>query len=233
MSKQDARQVWWDTWWMGLGGSVFAGILLLIMFRGLFCYYTFQVPSASFITMAFGALSGILASVLKSIEVRFLRPLAYFLMGLLLTLAVSMLVAPFITRMNMNYCVPDLPVLVDLIDREGLAVVNEDMSEIHSLYEANAVVVRADTDEYLPAYTYYSQKFAREEHCNVSHSDHTVQEYSDERVRLTTSNMGIFGIEGQGCTIAYANPPGSDEWTFEKVDGTWKIILFVFNRKTE
>jgi len=233
MTGQSVQPTWWNSWKLGFGGSVVAGLLLLFLFRPLFCFYTFQFPSASVVTVVSGIVSGILASALKTLEVKFVRPLAYILMGLLITLALAMLIIPFFTQLNMNYCVPDLPVFVDMIEQEEEAVIARDMSAIHSIYDPSAVVARADTLEYWQAYTYYSQKFAREEHCSVKHADFLVQEFSGEQVRLTTSSRGIYGIGGQGCTIAYANPPGSDEWTFQKIDGKWKIVFFEFNKKSE
>jgi hypothetical protein len=218
--------------WRTIGtGAILGSVLLWISFRHLYCFYTFQFPAASVITFIVGVLSGILGNVLKSLQAKLLRTLTYILMWLLVTLAVMMIVIPFFTQLNKNFCVPDLPILINMIEQEGKAVIAKDMSTIRSIYDPSAVIARADTSEFWQAYNYYSLKFAREDHCTVSHSDYLVQDFSTDQVRLTTSSRGTYGEEGQGCTKAYANPPGSDEWTFQKISGEWKIVYFEFNKE--
>ncbi|MFT3892765.1 MAG: hypothetical protein QM730_14130 [Anaerolineales bacterium] len=48
---------------------------------------------------------------------------------------------------------------------------------------------------------------------------------------MTTSSQGTWGLQGQGCTFSYNNPAGSDEWTFDKINGEWKISNLEFNRR--
>lgn len=230
MSKQQSKPSIVINWKATAVGVGFGLLLVLILFRKLYCFYTFQYPSASVITIVFGFASGILGNLLQSMEMKSLKPLAHLLMGLMITLAILMLVTPFLTELNKNFCVKDFQTLVSLIEEEGEAVVAKDMNTIRSIYDPSAVVSKADTAEVWQAYVFYSQKFASEEHCEVNHLDYLVQEFSTNQVRLTTGSRGTFGRNGQGCISAYANPSGSDEWTFQKIHGEWKIVYFEFNK---
>ncbi|MEP7134807.1 MAG: hypothetical protein ABI904_07720 [Chloroflexota bacterium] len=155
-----------------------------------------------------------------------------FVAGGLVAATLVMLFTTFLTPdLTKNYCVHDFDRLKTLIEMEGKAVIAKNIDTIHNIFTADAVISNHRTDEAFQAYTYYSQKFVKEEHCAVTHADFLVTEYSREQVTITTSSMGNYGLSGAGCDKAYSNPPGSDEWVFRKQDGIWKIVRFEINLK--
>ena len=233
MGKNEAQQTSGD-WKYLFAGAIAGGIIISLAFRSFFCLYTFQVPSATLLFTVASILIGLISNQLKRIESELTKQVAYVLIGGLFVATLVMLATFFTVNLTKNYCVKDFDKLKALIEMEGQAVVNKDINSIHNIYSADAVISRRDTNEDSQAYVYYSQKFAEEDHCNVNHSDYSVTAYSKDQVTMTTSSMGSYGLHGgSGCTIAYANPPGSDLWVFRKIGNEWKIVHFEFNRKVE
>jgi len=150
--------------------------------------------------------------------------------GLFLAIGITLSFSPFVYRIDKNYCVKDFDQLVYLTNQEGTAVINKDMDIIHAIYVPDAVITRVDQNKSWPAYVYYSEKFANEEHCTNSHGNFDVVSYTATEVTMTTSSQGTWGWKGQGCTFSFANPPGSNQWTFIRVGKEWKIINFEFNK---
>jgi len=233
MGKNELQKTSGD-WKYILAGALVGGIIISLVFRSFFCLYTFQVPSATLLFTVASILIGLISNQLKRIETALTKQVAYVLIGGLFIATLVMLVTFFTVNLTRNYCVKDFDKLKTMIEMEGEAVVNKDINIIHNIYSADAVISRQDTNEVFQAYIYYSQKFTKEDHCDVNHSDYSVTDYSRDQVTITTSSMGSYGLQGgEGCTIAYANPPGSDLWVFRKIDGEWKIVHFEFNRKVE
>ena len=192
------------------------------------------MPSATLLFTVASILIGLISNQVKRIETELTKRATYVLIGGLFVATLVMLATFFAVNLTKNYCVKDFDKLKTMIEMEGQAVINKDINSIHNIYSADAVISRQDTNEVFQAYIYYSQKFAEEDHCNVNHSDYLVTDYSSDQVTLTTSSMGSYGLHGgAGCTIAYANPPGSDLWVFRKIGNEWKIVHFEFNRKVK
>lgn len=232
MGQNELQQTSRD-WKYLLAGTVIGGIIISLVFRSFFCLYTFQVPSATLLCTVASMLIGLISNQLKRIETALTKQVAYMLIGGLFVATLVMLVTFFTVNLTKNYCVKDFDKLKTMIEMEGEAVVSKDINIIHNIYSADAVISRQDTKEAFQAYIYYSQKFTKEDHCNVSHSDYLVTDFSRDQVTMTTSSMGNYGLKGEGCTKAYSNPPGSDLWVFKKTEGEWKIVHFEFNRKIE
>lgn len=222
------------TWQRVIIGAVIGGVGIGLLFRTFFCYYTFQEPSIKFLFWGLTLIYGVWGNKLNDLMNELAGQIIHYVAGGLLAATLVMLFTTFLTPdLTKNYCVPDFEILKALIDREGEAVITRDIDTIHAIYTADAVVSRIDTHEAFQAYTYYSQKFATEEHCAVTHADYLVMDYSRTQVTVTTSSMGSYGALGAGCTQAYSNPPGSDEWVFRKIAGEWQIVRFAFNKNTE
>lgn len=215
-------------------GAVLGGVLIWILFRSFYCFYTFQEPAFKFLVWGVALLYGFLGNRFLQARDELTNKIFNYLFGGVLAATLVMLATTLLVQdLTRNFCVRDFEVLKSMIETEGQAVIAEDIDSIHSLFTAGAVVSNLKTDEDFLAYTHYSIKFATEDHCAVTHSDYLVTEYSSEQVTLTTSSMGSYGPDGAGCTLAYSNPPGSDEWVFRKTDGEWKILHFAFHKQTE
>ena len=230
MAEQTTQSNLQISWKAILAGVFIAALILFFLFRSVFCFYTFEAPLVPWISGITGVLVVLLSSLFKTLDGKALKSLANLLMSLLVTLAVVILITPLAApQLDKNFCVADFETLVELIELEGEAVLHKDMNVIKRIYTSESVIARADTNEVWPAYIYYSKKFTEEDHCMVSHADYTVTEYTNEQVKITTSSMGSYGLPGKGCNMTYKNPPGADQWTFQKINGEWKIISLEFN----
>lgn len=215
-------------------GAILGIGISLPLFKPFFCFYTFQQPSTAFFFAAMSVFLWFIKKPLDQKKDEIAKKIFYFLIGGIVAATCAMFITSMTVDLTRNYCVRDFEQLRSMIELEGKAVINKDINIIHNIYSADAVISRQDTNEAFQAYTYYSQKFTKEDHCDVNHSDYLVTDYSRDQVTITTSSMGSYGLQGgAGCTIAYANPPGSDLWVFKKMDGEWKIVHFEFNRKIE
>jgi len=232
MGQNELQQTSRD-WKYVLAGAVIGGIIISLVFRSFFCFYTFQEPSTKFFFVAISVLLGVFKKQLDQIKDEIIKNSAYFLIGSIGAATIVMFITLATVDLTRNYCVRDFEQLKTMIEMEGEAVIKKDINIIHNIYSADAVISKQDTNEAFQAYIYYSQKFAEEEHCNVNHSDYLVTDYARDQVTLTTSSMGNYGLKGEGCTQAYSNPPGSDLWVFRKIGNEWKIVHFEFNRKIE
>ena len=232
MGQNELQQTSRD-WKYVLAGASAGVIMIALAFRPFFCLYTFQVPAATILFSVASILITLIRNELKRIKEETLKAATYLLIGGLFAATLVMLVTFFTVNLTKNYCVKDFDKLKTMIEMEGDAVINQDINIIHNIYSADAVISRQDTNEVFQAYVYYSQKFTKEEHCKVNHSDYLVTDYAHDQVTMTTSSMGNYGLKGEGCAQAYSNPPGSDLWVFRKIGNEWKIVHFEFNRKIE
>jgi hypothetical protein len=227
-----------NTWFFPVLGAVTGLIIALGLFKRAYCFYVYQ-PGGIAIIASLTGVSAIIAGVIRFftdrennlIRIKGKEIYIYTICSLLFTGAFVILVSPLFRTYDKNSCVQDFDTLVALTEQEGSAVVNEDMDVIRNIYTPDAIVTRANTGESWAVYSFYSIKFATEDHCTNSHGHYDVISFTPDEVTMTTSSQGTWGLQGQGCTLSFSNPAGSDQWTFEKIGGEWKIVNFEFNKK--
>jgi hypothetical protein len=220
-----------------LGAIIGLGLAILI-FKPAYCFYAFQ-QGGTLIVSAITAVAGLLTVVTSFLpeerknkfKIKRMKKYIYLVSSLFFIGALVILASPLIHQYDKNTCTPDFDKLVGLTDQEGSAVLHADLDAIKSIYTSDAIVTDIKTNESWPAYTYYANKFVNEEHCTDAHANYDVVSFSTDEVVMTTSSQGTYGPKGQGCNITYDNPAGSDQWTFENIQGNWKIMNFEFNRK--
>jgi hypothetical protein len=211
-------------------------IIAFVVFKKAYCFYAYQSGGTLVIATLTG-ISGIIAAVIKfipdksTIKIKGQEKYIYPICSLLFAGAFVILVSPWFHQYDKNSCVQDFDKLTALTEQEGSAVINKNMDLIRNIYTPDAVVTNVASGESWAAYTYYSIKFAGEDHCTNSHGHFDVINFTTDEVTMTTSSQGTWGLKGQGCTLAFANPAGSDQWTFGKIDGNWKIVNLEFNNK--
>ncbi len=220
-------------WGQLLIGAILGIGISLPLFKPFFCFYTFQEPLTAFFFAAISVFLWVIKKPLEEKKDEIAKKIFYFLIGGMVSATIVMFITLVTVDLTRTYCVGDFEQLKAMIEMEGNAVINQDINIIHNIYAADAVISKQDTNEVFQAYVYYSQKFTKEEHCNVNHSDYLVTDYARDQVTITTSSMGNYGLKGEGCAQAYSNPPGSDLWVFRKIGNEWKIVHFEFNRKIE
>lgn len=227
-----------NTWFFPVCGAVIGLFVALLFFKRAYCFYAYQ-PGGLAVVSGLTGISAILGWVIKFItdrnnkllKIKGREKFIYMICSLVFTGAFVILISPLFRQYDKNSCVPDFDKLAALTDQEGSAVINEDMNIIRNIYTSDAVVTRADTNESWAAYSYYSKKFAAEDHCTNSHEHYDVINFLYDEVTLTTSSQGTWGPQGQGCNLSFDNPAGSDQWTFRKINNEWKIVNFEFNRR--
>ena len=224
--------------WKPITGGVILGLFIFILFfEKLFCFYAYD-PSGKIL---FGALTGVgalIAFIVKPLDASFqktssIKASLFFILGSSLVLLGGIFLSPFFMSVEMNACVHDFDQLVDIVHLEEKAVMQNDLALIEQIYDTNAIVLNAETQELFPAYLYYSQKLAKEEHCATAHFDFQVESYTrdQKQVSMTTGSQGSWGWKGQGCTNPFYNPAGTDQWNFIKTEQGWKISHFSFNNQ--
>jgi hypothetical protein len=126
--------------------------------------------------------------------------------------------------------------LAELIHREARAVLNRDMLEIGRIFSANAVLFDKRRNQQVSNVpNHYAAKFANVFFCEAKHDVIQITLINDSTAEGTSASSGRFRIITPGdtstaCPEHYENPPGSDEWHFQKSpDGTWRIDSFKFN----
>jgi len=214
-------------------GAIVGIVLIILFFKKTFCFYAYQpggklIPA---ILAGIGTLLGVLIKYVPTAIRNFIRKneeFILFICGLLLMSAVVIFVSPLFYKLDTNSCVDGFDELTTLLDQEGKAVIGKDMSIIRNIYYTDAIVTRETTGESWPAYIYYSNKFVTEDHCSNSRGNLDVISATSSEVTITTSSQGTWGYAGQGCNQIYDNPLGSDQWTFQRIKGEWKIVNFKF-----
>jgi len=237
MRKMKTRITKNNPWFYLLIGSIGGLIIAILLLKKSYCLNAYQ-PSAMNVFPGLAAI-GIALAVLSTLIKDDLfkgnnfskKYKSFFLVigSLLFISAIAAWLSPLFYQFDKNYCAPDFTKLVSLTDQEGIAVINKDMNIIGNIYSPNAIVTRMDPRQSWPAYSYYANKFATEVHCTNSHGNYIVTSFTSDEVIMTTSSQGTWGILGQGCNQVFDNPSGSDQWTFDRIDGTWKIVNFEFN----
>ncbi len=226
-----------NLWFFPVGGAVIGLIIAFALFKRAYCFYAYQPGGAATIA-GLTAISAVLGGAIKFItdrknnllNVKGNENYIYMICSLLFAGAFVILVSPLFHQYDKNSCVSDFNKLVALTEQEGSAVINKNMDIIRNIYTPDAIVTREDTGESSQAYTFYSIKFTKEDHCTNSHGHYDVTSFTSNEVTMTTSSQGTWGWAGQGCTLTFDNPAGSDQWTFNKINGEWKIVNFEFNR---
>jgi hypothetical protein len=214
-------------------GLLLGLVLAFVFLKKIYCLYAYQ-----------SIISGLIASLI-SILIKYIpeRPYKQFIKGnenYIYAVSAALLMGTLVIAVSLvfrqydkNSCVDDFDKLVGLIEQEDVAVINKDMNIIRDIYTTTAIVTNVKSNQSLQAYTFYSIKFTQEEHCTNEHGHYEVVSFTSREVTMTTSSQGTWGVAGQGCTQVFANPPGSDQWTFIKVANDWKIVNFEFNRSQQ
>ncbi len=240
--ERKQEQIWIPTrskhrktisWLYFVGGALAGLVIALLLVKRIYCLNAYQpgitaiFPGLAAVGAGFGVLSGLKINGAAF----FTRYKLFFLSfsGLLIVGAVAGWLSPLFYQYNKNYCVNNFDQLAALTNQEGSAVINKDMVVIRNIYAPDAVVTQVNTGESWAAYAYYSIKFVQEIHCTNRHGDYDVIKFNADEVVMTTSSQGTWGPVGQGCTQAYSDPAGSDRWTFQRINGEWKIENFEFN----
>jgi hypothetical protein len=224
------------SWHYALAGVTLGLLVVGLLFKKLYCFYAFQ-PNAQFVTGGLVVLGGIAGAIAKFIrdkeKISFKNVHKVFVLacGLFISVGVVIFLSPLLFQMDKNSCVDGFDQLVGLIRQEEQAALTKDMTIIKEIYTPDAVVTNAETKQPSQAYMFYSLKFAELDYCSATHGHFETVEFSTTEVIMTTSSLGTWGKVGKGCTEVYNNPPGSDQWSFVKVAGKWKIQSFEFNRK--
>lgn len=222
--------------WLYIAAGVVLGLVVTAAFyRKAYCFYVYQPGGTALIAVMGGgsALAAYAAkTLLAKVDGRY-RRLVYAGAAAVITLVLVVFLSPLVRPLEKNQCVDRYDQILALIDQEGLAVRTKDMAIIRDIYTKDALVKAASTGETWPADSYYRKKFTEEEHCTNSHGSYQVVSFNSSEVILTTSSQGTWGPAGQGCIYSYSGPDGSDQWTFARVSGQWKIANFEFNRLSE
>jgi hypothetical protein len=227
-------------WYFPVGGAIIGLLLTLAIFKGAYCFYTYQ-PGGKFTIASLTLFSALFGSVFKLLTDPKNGPFRsikidkyiYLVCGLVFAAALATGISPLFRQFDRNSCVGNFDELVALTDQESTAAIQKDMNIIHRIYTPDAIVTNQATRESWLAYKYYLVQFISTVHCTNNHGHYEVTNYTNTEITLTTSSQGTWGPSVQGCISTFNNPAGSDQWTFKKVGGEWKIVNFEFNRPIE
>ncbi len=213
-------------------GAIVGFLVSLLFFRKLICFYTYM-PSGKILLGVLSGLWVLVGFLVKPLEANLNKNILVFLLGTVLVLVAGTFLSPIFMDVEINACVRDFDNLIALIQMEEKAVTNSDLSLIEEIYEPKAIVLNAEEGELYPVYLYYSQKFEKQEVCEVTHFGFQVESYTrdQKQVSMVSGSQGSWGDKGQGCYYPFYNPVGGDQWEFVKTERGWQISHFSFNNK--
>jgi hypothetical protein len=116
-----------------------------------------------------------------------------------------------------------------LIYAEAEAVAEEDIAIIQEIFAEDNVVIRDGDrqEEWYNPVEYYQSVFEVITYTNASHFGVQPVRVTETDAWFTSGASGDWTMGGE--TKAYYKPPGSDHWTFKKIDGCWRIVRFAYN----
>jgi hypothetical protein len=120
--------------------------------------------------------------------------------------------------------------ITTLIHTEAWAVVYEHTETIDRIFAPDVTIIdRTNNETYHDPADLYDPKFKTYKFCSVSHYGIKISKITENTASATSGSYGDYGFNWQRtCSIHFDNPPGSDIWQFERIDGEWKIVSFSF-----
>lgn len=126
----------------------------------------------------------------------------------------------------------DEEIVLDLIEQERRAVLEEDIDMITSIFAAEVIIQDVRNGLiWTSAAKHYTEMFHNQDHCSITHTNYTFKPEGDG-IKVTCLSSGTWGAEGQRCTDPFKNDLNT--WRFRKdEDGCWRIVEFSFNDPQE